>query len=374
MDAQQQQPRETTARQACDNACPEHPVIDIRKPHERSAGTPVGAVFLEADELLARCAADERFATAGGAILCAEGVRSLKLVDDLRSRGFSRFSSVAGGMLAWLAAGLPAVQPDDLSQQQAERYARHLVMPQVGLEGQRKLLDSRVLLAGLGGLNSPAAMYLSAAGVGTLGLLDDDRVERSNLQRQVIHGESSLDCSKTESAAKRLADINPDTRLELINQRVTDGNAADIVRGWDVVVDGTDNFPARYALNEASIQLGVPLVYGAVMRFQGQVSVFDPGQDEQSPCFRCLMPEPPVEGATPSCSEAGVLGVMPGIIGTLQAAEALKLLLGAGQVLTGQLLLVDTLTMEFRRMRIPRLADCPACGQGAAGDPSSPVG
>ena len=363
MDAHQQQPREITARQACDNACPEHPVIDIRKPHERIAGTPVGAVIADADELLARCASDERFARAGGAILCAEGVRSLKLVDDLHRRGFSQFSSVAGGMLAWLAEGLPAIQPEEFSHEQVERYARHLVMPQVGLEGQRKLLDSRVLLAGLGGLNSPAAMYLAAAGVGTLGLLDDDRVERSNLQRQVIHGESSLQSAKTESAANRLADINPDARVVQLNERVTDRNAAGVVRGWDVVVDGTDNFPARYALNEACVQQGIPLVYGAVMRFQGQVSVFDPARGEQSPCFRCLMPEAPPEGATPSCSEAGVLGVMPGIIGTLQAAEALKLLLGVGRALTGQLLLVDTLTMEFRRMRIPRNRECVTCSR-----------
>lgn len=362
MDAHQQQPREISASLACENACPEHPVIDIRKTHERIAGTPVGALFIEEDELLARCNADERFASRGGAILCAEGVRSLKLVEDLHHRGFKQFSSVAGGMLAWLAAGLPAVQPDDLTHDQAERYARHLVMPQVGLDGQRKLLESRVLLAGLGGLNSPAAMYLAAAGVGTLGLLDDDRVERSNLQRQVIHGESSLGTPKTESAANRLADINPDTKTVLLENRVSDGNAEDIVRGWDVVVDGTDNFPARYALNEACLQQGIPLVYGAVMRFQGQVSVFDAGRDEHAPCFRCLMPEAPAEGATPSCSEAGVLGVMPGIIGMLQAAEAIKLLLGAGRPLTGQLLLVDTLTMEFRRMRIPRNAHCSACG------------
>jgi molybdopterin/thiamine biosynthesis adenylyltransferase/rhodanese-related sulfurtransferase len=363
MDAQQQQPREISARQASENACPEHPLIDIREPLECIAGTPVGAVFMEAGELLDKCSSDERFARAGGAVLCAEGVRSLKLVDDLRRRGFGRFSSVAGGMLAWLAAGLPVVGPADLKHDQLERYARHLVMPQVGLKGQRKLLDSRVLLAGVGGLNSPAAMYLAAAGVGTLGLLDDDRVERSNLQRQVIHGESSLQLPKTESAARRLADINPDTRIELLNERVCEKNAAGLVQGWNVVVDGTDNFPARYALNDACARQGIPLVYGAVMRFQGQVSVFDPGRDEASPCFRCLMPEAPPEGATASCSEAGVLGVMPGIIGTLQAAEALKLLLGAGRPLTGQLLLVDTLTMEFRRMRIPRITDCPACGR-----------
>lgn len=363
MDAYEQQPREISVTQASENACPEHPVIDIRKPHERASGTPVGALFIEAEQLLVKCIEDKRFARAGGAVLCAEGIRSLKLVDDLHRRGFNQFSSVAGGMLAWLAAGLPAIQPDDLTHDQLERYARHLVMPQVGLDGQRKLLDSRVLLAGLGGLNSPAAMYLAAAGVGTLGLLDNDRVERSNLQRQVIHGEASLGMPKTESAASRLGDINPDTRVELLHVRVNDRNANEIVRNWDVVVDGTDNFPARYALNEACLRQGVPLVYGAVMRFQGQVSVFDPGRDEQSPCFRCLMPEPPAEGATPSCSEAGVLGVMPGIIGTLQAAEALKLLLGAGQVLTGQLLLVDALAMEFRRMRILRNANCPACGR-----------
>lgn len=317
---------------------------------------------MDAEEVYRRCETDNEFARAGGAILCAEGVRSLKLVKRLHSRGYRQFSSVKGGMLSWLATGLPVVRSVDLNSDQAERYARHLVMPQVGLEGQRKLLASRVLLAGLGGLNSPAAMYLAAAGIGTLGLLDNDKVERSNLQRQVVHGESSLGVSKTDSAAGRLADINPGTECIQLKQRVDARNAADLVRGWDVVVDGTDNFPARYALNAACLQRRVPLVYGAVMRFQGQVSVFDAGRDESSPCFRCLMPSAPPEGATPSCSEAGVLGVMPGIIGTLQATETLKLLLGAGRPLTGQLLLVDTLTMEFRRMQVPRRADCPACG------------
>jgi len=270
---------------------------------------------------------------------------------------------VAGGFLAWQAAELPVGYPAGLDADQAQRYARHLVMPQVGVKGQQKLHASRILLAGLGGLNSPAALYLAAAGVGKLGLLDDDRVERSNLQRQILYGENALGAKKTKSASATLTNQNPDVEFEIIDRRVNEENATNLIEGWDIVIDGTDNFPARYALNDACVELSVPLVYGAVMRFQGQVSVFCAGGEHDTiPCFRCMMPQAPAPEDVPGCSDAGVLGVMPGIVGTLQATEAIKLILGAGQPLAGRLLMIDALNMQFHETRIRRNPECPACG------------
>jgi len=356
------EPIEISVEDAARAACAVRPLIDIRTPQERRVGAPAGARVMGAEAVLEACRADPGFAARGGFVLCASGVRSLELVRRLRAMGETGFSSVRGGMSGWLEAGLPFAPEAALDALQAERYARHLVMPEVGPDGQRRLLDARVLLAGLGGLNSPAALYLAAAGVGTLGLVDDDHVARSNLQRQVLHSEYALGQAKTRSAAERIRAANPEVRTEAIERRVTAENAAELVRGWDVVVDGTDNFAARYALNDACAAAGIPLVYGAVMRFQGQVSVFWPGRDASAPCFRCLLPEPPAPGAAPSCAEAGVLGVVPGIVGALQAAETLKILLGAGALLTGRLLLVDALAMDFREMRITRRAGCTACG------------
>ncbi len=353
------EPLEVSVAAAARDACPLRPLLDIRSAAERRAGMPVGALPIDSEALLERCRNDAAFAANGGFVLCAEGVRSLALVERLRSLGATRFVNVGGGFDAWRAAGLPCVLPEELSAGQVERYARHLVLPEVGPEGQASLLRSRVLLAGLGGLNSPAALYLAAAGVGTLGLLDDDRVARSNLQRQVLHADATVGLSKVESAARRLRELDPDLRIEPIEARVDAGNAAALVAGWDVVVDGTDNFEARYALNDACAAAGIPLVYGAVARFQGQVSVFWPARG--GPCLRCLAPDAPGSDAAPSCSEAGVLGVLPGIVGALQAAEALKVLLGRGRLLSGRLLLLDALAAEFREMRIERRDGCPAC-------------
>lgn len=347
---------EISATEAAATNLPDTPLIDIRTAVERQAGTPAGALPANAEELLGQCRSMGGGKRISGFIMCVEGVRSLQLVKQLHAEGFTGLRSVEGGFLAWQAAGLP-LSPAVLGKEQGQRYARHLVMPQVGPDGQRKLLDSSVLLAGLGGLNSPAALYLAAAGVGSLGLLDDDRVERSNLQRQIIHGEASLGKSKPHSASQRIADLNPDIATVIIKQRLDENNAEELLQGWDVVIDGTDNFPARYALNDACTRLSIPLVYGAVMRFQGQVSVFNGG-----PCFRCLMPLSPPEQDIPGCSEAGVLGVMPGIVGTLQASEAIKLLLGLGRPLSGRLLMIDALNMEFRETRIRRNPDCPTCG------------
>ena len=332
-------------------------LVDIRTEQELQIGVPSGSVYMTAEEIKARARQQPGWKAN---LICAGGARSLVLAASLRRQGAASVRSVAGGFDRWKAEGLPAELPSGLDPAQVDRYARHLVMPQVGSEGQAKLLRSRVLLAGLGGLNSPAALYLAAAGVGTLGLVDFDRVDRSNLQRQILHGEGDVGEAKSLSAQRRLRDLNPDVHTEIIDQRIDRNNAAFLVSDWDVIVDGTDNFPARYALNEACVEAGKPLVYGAVMRFQGQVSVFWPAAGGQ-PCMNCLLPESTTQTAPPSCAEAGVLGVMPGVIGTLQATEALKILLGVGEPLTGQLLMIDALTMAFRKTRIRQVADCPVC-------------
>jgi len=369
MPASAHPPLEVSVAEAASLACPERPLIDMREDRERLVGMPRGAVIMKAEELLEQCRRTGRDRDPGGYLLCAEGLRSLDAVRALRAAGFSGFRSVAGGFRAWQDAGLPVGYPDGFDATSAQRYARHLVMPQVGAEGQRKLMRSSILLAGMGGLNAPAALYLAAAGVGRLGLVDPDRVERSNLQRQIVHAESTLGHNKARSAQLRVRDLNPDVETVIVEQRIDADNASDLVAGWDIVIDGTDNFPARYALNSACVQLGVPLVYGAVMRFQGQVSVFWPSRPQPlagsapgpAPCFSCMLPKPPAAADTPSCAEAGVLGVLPGIVGTLQASEALKLALGIGQPLIGRLLMLDALNLEFREARIASDPACAVC-------------
>lgn len=251
-------------------------------------------------------------------------------------------------------AGLPALEPEEVS-----RYSRHLILPAVGMAGQRRLKASRVLIVGAGGLGSPVALYLAAAGVGTIGLVDFDAVDVTNLQRQLLHGTADIGRPKVDSARDRLADVNPRVHLETFETRLTSANALEILRGFDVVVDGTDNFATRYLVNDACVLLGVPNVYGSIFRFDGQVSVFDAAN---GPCYRCLFPSPPPPGQVPSCAEGGVLGVLPGIVGTIQATETIKLLLGAGRTLVGRLLLLNALTMEFRSVRLRKDPACPMCG------------
>lgn len=332
------------------------PLIDIRTARERLAGVPDQSIVMEPEQLLNGAGLPGNRSIQSGFILCAEGVRSLELVRRLHEQGRPGFLSVAGGFFAWRDSGLPVSNSSGLSDVDAQRYARHLVMPQVGPNGQRMLLESRILLVGLGGLNSPAALYLAAAGVGCIGLADHDTVERSNLQRQVAHGEASLGENKARSAGRRISDLNPGIETEIIERRISRDNVQEIIADWDIVIDGTDNFEARYALNDACTRLAKPLVYGSVMRFQGQVSVF-----HGSPCFRCLLPSPPPPQDVPGCSEAGVLGVLPGIVGTLQASEALKLALDIGRPLKGRLLMIDALNMEFREARISANPDCLVC-------------
>ncbi|HJP58392.1 MAG TPA: molybdopterin-synthase adenylyltransferase MoeB [Gemmatimonadaceae bacterium] len=251
------------------------------------------------------------------------------------------------------------VDTSELSLEERVRYSRHILLPQVGEDGQRRLKAARVLLVGAGGLGSPVALYLAAAGVGTIGLVDYDDVDLSNLQRQVLHGSAAVGRSKLDSARERLHDINPHTRVELYDTRLTSSNALDIARTYDLIVDGTDNFATRYLVNDTSVLLGIPNIYGAVHRFEGQASVFG---TTDGPCYRCLFREPPPPELVPSCAEAGVLGVVPGLVGTIQAAEAIKILLGLGDTLAGRLLTIDALGMEFRTISIARDPECPACG------------
>ena len=334
-------------------------LIDVREDDERALGLPDGAVGMPGERLLREIAAlaspDRELL-----LICAAGQRSLRAAQALRTRGYRRVASVAGGFGRWLAAGLP-VQAGVLDADAQDRYARQLRLPQVGAAGQARLSGSRVALIGAGGLGSPAALYLAAAGVGTLTLIDDDRVERSNLHRQVVHADARVGLPKVESARVTLAALNPAIQVVTHAVRVQASNVEGLLGGHDLVIDGADNFPTRYLLAAASVRLRMPLVYGAVERFSGQVSVFDPRRTD-SPCYRCLFPEPPAAADAPNCAEAGVLGVLPGVIGLLQATEALKLLLGVGTPLVGRLLLFDALAMRFRELLLPRDAACPGCG------------
>jgi molybdopterin/thiamine biosynthesis adenylyltransferase/rhodanese-related sulfurtransferase len=292
-------------------------------------------------------------------LYCAGGTRSALAARDIMALGYSDVISVEGGFGAWKRAGYSFSIPRALSQEQLSRYARHLIIPEVGDRGQKKLLDSRVLMLGAGGLGSPAALYLAAAGVGTIGLIDSDVVDRSNLQRQILHTDDRVGVSKVESARQTLTALNPDVKVVSFETRLTSDNAMELFKGWDVIIDGGDNFPTRYLVNDAAYHLNIPIVHGSVYRFEGQVTSFIPNQ---GPCYRCLYPEPPPPEFAPSCQEAGVLGVLPGIIGVLQATEAIKILLGIGTPLAGRLMAFDALSMKFRELKLRRDHDCPLCG------------
>ncbi|MCQ4166410.1 molybdopterin-synthase adenylyltransferase MoeB [Tahibacter harae] len=338
-------------------------LIDVREDAERAPGTPQGALGISRGFLELRIAEQVPDRTRRVLALCGSGQRSLFAADTLQQLGYANVASVAGGYAAWLAAGLP-VQRGGLDADSSERYSRHLLLPEVGLAGQQRLGAARIVLIGAGGLGAPAALYLAAAGVGRLRLIDDDRVERSNLQRQVVHAEARVGMRKTESARMALLALNPRIDIETVEQRLLAANVEDCLAGADVVIDGADNFPTRYLLDAACRRLRIPLVYGAVHRFTGQASVFD-ARREDSPCYRCLFPEPPAAADAPNCAEAGVLGVLPGVIGLLQATEALKLLLDRGDSLVGRLLCYDALAASFRELRLSRDPGCPGCGKSA---------
>ncbi|MCR6687224.1 molybdopterin-synthase adenylyltransferase MoeB [Pseudoxanthomonas sp.] len=358
---------ETTPLQARERQRQGALLIDIRDAHERVSGQAEGALAIGRDELESEPARHLPDPGAEILLICQLGKRSQAAAAVLHDAGYARVSSVAGGTARWTAEGLPLVKPQ-LAADEAdflERYSRHLRLAEVGVEGQQRLARASVLLVGAGGLGSPAAFYLAAAGIGHLRLVDDDAVDRSNLQRQILHTEASIGTPKVESARERLQALNPRVRVEAVRERVSSANVEALLEGVDVVVDGSDNFPLRYLLNDACVKLGKPLVYGAVQRFEGQASVFDAGRHRgRCPCYRCLFPEPPPPQFAPSCAEAGVLGVLPGIVGMFQATEAMKLLLGIGQPLSGRLLQFDALGMRFREVRLAPDPECPVCAPG----------
>ena len=294
-------------------------------------------------------------------VYCSAGARSAFAAKTLEELGYARVRSLAGGFTDWKRNGFPVELPQTLAPEQRQRYSRHLLIPEVGEAGQLRLLESRVLLIGAGGLGSPASLYLAAAGVGRLGIVDDDVVDATNLQRQIVHSTARLGEPKAESAKRTLAELNPDVEVLTYRERLTSENVDRILdEGWDVIVDGADNFPTRYLVNDASVWHGIPVVHGSIFRFEGQVTVFKP---HDGPCYRCLFAEPPPPELAPSCAEGGVLGVLPGVVGSLQANEALKLALGAGDPLVGRLLLFDALSATFTEVALRRDPACPVCGE-----------
>jgi molybdopterin/thiamine biosynthesis adenylyltransferase/rhodanese-related sulfurtransferase len=343
-------------------------LVDIRELWELEQGRIADSVHIPMRELDEKL---EPYRERSIVLYCAHGNRSLRAAKALSERGYGAVVSLAGGIDAWGKAGLPLDLPAGLDETQQVRYSRHLLIPEIGVQGQQRLLDAQVLLVGAGGLGSPAALYLAAAGVGRLGIVDDDVVDESNLQRQVLHSTAELGESKVVSAAGRLSGLNPDVEVVPFGERLTADNVDRILdEGWDVVVDGADNFPTRYLLNDASVWHGVPVVHGSIFRFEGQATVFAPKTSQQSvaksfgvgPCYRCLFPQPPPPELAPSCAEGGVLGVLPGVIGSIQAAETLKLVLGIGEPLIGRLLLYDALTGTFDEVAVRRDPACPVCG------------
>ncbi|WP_414707328.1 molybdopterin-synthase adenylyltransferase MoeB [Rudaea sp.] len=335
-------------------------LLDVREDDERAAGMPAGALGLPLGEIEARIAAIEPDRQREILALCGSGRRSLRAAETLRALGYAHAVSVAGGFKRWNEEGLPLAE-GGFDADALDRYSRHLLLPEVGAAGQGKLARARVALIGVGGLGSPAGFYLTAAGVGSITLIDDDVVEKSNLQRQILHTDARIGMAKTESARVALAALNPQVHVRTQKTRLLAANVEQLIRDHDVVIDGADNFPTRYLLSAACLRLKIPLVYGAVHRFTGQVSVFDARRDD-SPCYRCLFPEPPAAEDAPNCAEAGVLGVLPGIIGLLQASEAIKLILGIGAPLVGRLLCFDALAATFRELRLSRDPHCPGCG------------
>ncbi len=335
-------------------------LVDVRELDEWSQGRINGSVHIPRGFLELRIEALVPDRNQPIAITCAGGTRSLLAARDVQQLGYTNVVSVAGGFNGWKNAGYPFSIPRVLTDDQRHRYSRHAIMPEVGEEGQLKLLDASVLLIGAGGLGSPAAIYLAAAGVGKIGIVDFDVVDTSNLQRQIVHRLEDVDKPKVESAAKTISQLNPDVKVVGHQTQLTSQNAFDIISQYDIVINGSDNFPTRYLVNDACALLGKKLVDASIFRFEGQVTVFDTASG--GPCYRCLYPDPPPPGEVPSCAEGGVLGVLPGIIGSLEAVEAIKLILDIGEPLMGRLLLYDALEAEFREVKVRKNPDCPVCG------------
>jgi molybdopterin/thiamine biosynthesis adenylyltransferase/rhodanese-related sulfurtransferase len=335
--------------------------LDVREPDEWDEGHIPSAIHVPRGNLESRIENAAPDHSRPVVVYCAGGSRSAFAAKTLEELGYEHVTSLAGGYTDWKRNGFPTQLPQTLDAEKRARYSRHLLIPEVGVEGQLKLLNSRVLLIGAGGLGSPASLYLAAAGVGTIGIVDDDRVDASNLQRQIAHSTETLGEWKADSAKRTLEALNPDVNVITYRERLTSENVDRILAdGWDVIVDGADNFPTRYLVNDASVFHDIPVVHGSIYRFEGQVTVFKP---HEGPCYRCLFPQPPPPELAPSCAEGGVLGVLPGIIGSLQASEALKLALGIGESLAGRLLLFDALEGEFNEINLRRDPNCPVCGE-----------
>ncbi len=336
--------------------------LDVREPDEHEQGTIPGAVHIPRGNLESQVEGRIADHDASVVVYCAGGARSAFAAKTLGELGYRDVVSMAGGFNRWKDEGREWATPETLSPDQRNRYHRHLLLPEIGEQGQLRLLESKVLLLGAGGLGSPAALYLAAAGVGTLGIIDMDVVDSSNLQRQVLHNMDRLGERKVDSAKKTLVAMNPDVNVVTYDVRLGADNVLDVIDGYDVIIDGTDNFPTRYLVNDASLLKRIPVVHGSIFRFEGQVTVFKP---YEGPCYRCMIPEPPPAELAPSCAEAGVLGVLPGIVGSIQALEAIKLLLDLGDPLIGRLLSYDSLGEEFRSFKVHRDPACPACGPDA---------
>jgi len=346
-------------------------LIDTREPHEyQEAHLENGKLVppgLLADEI-GEAAPDKSARTI---LYCRSGNRSYKAAEQLQALGYEDVASMAGGILAWQEQGLPVVAASGMTPEQRDRYSRHTLLPEVGVDGQLKLLDAKVLLLGAGGLGAPTALYLAAAGIGTLGLVDDDVVDASNLQRQVIHNTERIGEPKTSSARVTIEALNPDVNVVEHNLRLDAGNILELIEPYDVIVDGADNFPTRYLLNDASVRLRKPVVSASILSFDGQISTFVPFE---GPCYRCLYPTPPPAELAPSCSANGVLGVMAGTMGTLQANEVIKLVLGVGEPLIGRLLLYEALGTRFTELKVRRDPECPICGENVPEVPESEMG
>jgi len=360
--AVKQQIREETAHDAATRleSEPRPVLVDVRERDEYEQGFIPGAIHIARGNLESRVEANIPDRNAPVIIYCESGNRSAYAAKTLTELGYTDVVSLAGGFSGWKDNGHEWKVPRTLDHAQFERYSRHVLIPEVGEEGQLKLLDSKVLLIGAGGLGSPAALYLAAAGVGTLGIIDADTVDTSNLQRQIVHTVDRVGTPKVDSAEIAIHGINPEVNVKKYDIRLTSANVLDVITGYDVIVDGTDNFPTRYLLNDASLVAGIPVVHGSIYQFEGSVTVYKP---HDGPCYRCQYPEPPPPELAPSCAEGGVLGVLPGVVGTLQATEAMKLLLGIGEPLVGRQLRYDALSMEFVELRMHRDPDCPVCSK-----------
>ncbi|HEY0399488.1 MAG TPA: molybdopterin-synthase adenylyltransferase MoeB [Acidimicrobiia bacterium] len=336
--------------------------LDVREADEHDQGTIPESVFIPRGNLEVQVEGKIPDKSTPLVVYCAGGARSAFAVKSLADLGYTDVVSMTGGFNQWKNEGRNWVTPQSLTAEQRNRYQRHLLLPEVGDAGQQKLLSSKVLLLGAGGLGSPAALYLAAAGVGTIGIIDMDVVDASNLQRQILHNMDRIGERKVDSAKKTLTALNPDVNVVTYDVRLGADNVLQIIDGYDLIVDGTDNFPTRYLVNDAALIKRIPVVHGSIFRFEGQATVFAP---YEGPCYRCLIPEPPPPELAPSCAEAGVLGVLPGIIGSIQAIEAIKVLLGLGDPLIGRLLAYDSLEQSFRTFKVNRDPNCPACGPDA---------